>query len=211
MQDISLRTDIKNQNIIAVTASKSDMHYLRFNREINMKKAFRLQRQINNYKYPLIKLIVSFLLILFSIFRDSLFVITSKPLNLAVTLLCFVITVGSVLCIYIAILELFYAHRNRKASSKHKAVTVIPFDFDRVKCLIRDNDIIELEIKTTDGIIAIGAASDCKTGSSVFFDKSFYIGNKEYPTVIEFEENLRNYTVDGSIHVVSIDGIKVGK
>lgn len=176
-----------------------------------MKNLLIVQTQIRNYTYPLVKLIVSFLLILFGIFRDSLFVVSSKPLDIAVSVLCFAISLGSVLCIYIAILELFYAHRNRKALSKHKAVTVIPFDFDRVNCLIRDNDIIELEIKTTDGIIAIGAASDCKTGSSVFFDKSFYIGNKEYPTVIEFEENLRNYTVDGSIHVVSIDGIKVGK
>ena len=177
-----------------------------------MKKLFELQTNLTNYTYPLTKTVVSILIILFSIFRKSLFVIPSKPLNFLVTLLCLVATLASILCIYIAIPELFYVWKNRKA--KHKGVDFIattPFDLERVINLVKENDIIEFEIKSTGGIIKVGSSSDCKLDDSVFFDKRFYIEKNEYLTAEEFEANLLQYGSDGKINVIAIDGVKAEK
>ncbi len=81
-------------------------------------KIFELQTKLTSYTYPLAKICVSVLIILFSIFRNSFFLISSKLLNRMVTLLCFVVTLAAILCLYIAIGELFYVWKNRKATKR---------------------------------------------------------------------------------------------
>ena len=177
-----------------------------------MKKLFELQKDLTNYTYPLTKIAVSIVIILFSIFRKSLFVISSKPLNILVTLICFVATLASILCVYIAIPELLYVWKNKKAKRKGFGfVTTIPIDLERVINLAKENDIIEFEIKSIDGIIKVGSSSDCKLRDSVFFDKRFYIEQNEYLTAEEFETNLLQYGTDGKINVIAIDGVKAEK
>ena len=177
-----------------------------------MRKFFELQTKLTSYTYPLAKICVSISIILFSIFRNNLFIISSKPLNFVVSLLCLAATLASVLCIYIAVPELFYAYKNRKANlPERKPTTAIPYDLETIKRLVQENDIIEFEIRTTEGIIQIGASSDCKVDSSVFFDKRFYIGENEYLTTEKFEEDLLKYAVDKEIHVITIDGVKAEK
>ena len=177
-----------------------------------MKKLFELQRNLTNYTYPLTKIVVSILIILFSVFRKSLFVISSKPLNFFVTLFCFVATLASILCIYISIPELFYVWKNKKAKQERvEFIITTPFDLERVINLVKENDIIEFEIKSTGGIIKVGSSSDCKVGDSVFFDKRFYIEENEYLTSEEFETEILWHTVDGKLNVISIDGVKAEK
>lgn len=177
-----------------------------------MKKFFKLQTNLTNYAYPLTKIIVSILIMLFSIFRKSLFVISSKPLNFFVTLICFVATLASIMCVYIAIPELFYVWKNKKAKQEEgDFITTTPFGLERVINLVKENDIIEFEIKSTSGIIKVGSSSDCKLGDSVFFDKRFYIEQNEYLTAEEFETNLLQYGIDGIINVIAIDGVKAEK
>jgi len=177
-----------------------------------MKKIFSLQTDLSGYGYPLIKIAVSLLIILFSIFRNNFFVISSKPLNIIVAIFCFVATIASVLCIYIAVPELFYVRKNRKGSkNKSKDFATIPFPFERIICLVQENDIVEFEIKSNDHVIKIGASSDNKFSSSVFFDKRFYIEKEEYLTKEEFEKELFKYATDGKINVITIDGIKAEK
>ena len=177
-----------------------------------MKKLFELQTNLTNYTYPLTKIVVSILIILFSIFRKSLFVISSKTLIFFVTLFCFVATSASILCIYISIPELFYVWKNKKAKQERvEFITTTPFDLERVINLVKENDIMEFEIKSTGGIIKVGSSSDCKVGDSVFFDKRFYIEKNEYLTAEEFEANLLQYCADGKINVIAIDGVKAEK
>ena len=177
-----------------------------------MKKLFELQTNLTNYTYPLTKIVVSILIILFSIFRKSLFVISSKPLNFFVTLFCFVATLASILCIYISIPELFYVWKNKKAKQERvEFITTTPFNLERVINLVKENDIIEFEIKSTAGIIKVGSSSDCKVGDSVFFDKRFYIEKNEFLTAEEFEASLLQYGTDGKINVIAIDGVKAEK
>lgn len=174
-----------------------------------MRKLFELQTDLKNYTYTLSKIFISVLIILFCIFRDRLFTISAKPLNFVVTFLCLVITVASILCIYVAVIELLYVRKNRRNRlSKYKHTPAIPYDFEKVKCLVKENDIIEFEIKTTESIIKIGSSSNCKIDSSVFFDKSFYIGGNEYLTLEEFEDELLKYAVNGKLSVITIDGVK---
>ena len=80
-----------------------------------MKRIFSLQTDLVSYGYPLIKLVVSVLIILFSIYRNKFLCITIKPLNFLVVFICFAATIASVLCIYISIGELFYIRKNRRA------------------------------------------------------------------------------------------------
>ena len=177
-----------------------------------MKKIFKLQTNLINYTYPLTKIVISMLIILFSVFRGSLFVISIKPLNFLLTLFCLVFTMASILCIYIAVSELFYVWKNRKA--KHEKIELIPttpFDVEQVICLIKENDIIEFEIKANESKIKVGSSSDCRVDSSVFFKKRFFIGELEYLTAEEFKKELLKYTIDGKINVISIDGVKAEK
>ena len=177
-----------------------------------MKKLFEVQTNVTNYAYPFTKIVVSILIILFSIFRESLFVISSKPLNFFVTLFCFVVGLASILCIYISMAELFYVWENKKAKQKKvEFITTTPFDLGRVINLVKENDIIELEIKSTGRIIKVGSSSDCKVGDSVFFDKRFYIEKNEFLTAEEFEASLSQYGTDGKINVIAIDGVKAEK
>lgn len=83
-----------------------------------MMKIFKLQTKLTSYTYPLVKISVSVLIILFSIFRNSFFVIPLKQVAFLVTLLCFVATLAAILCLYIAIGELFYVWKNRKETKR---------------------------------------------------------------------------------------------
>ena len=177
-----------------------------------MKKLFELQTNLTNYTYPLTKTVVSILIILFSVFRKSLFVLSSKPLDFLVTLICVVATLASILCSYIAIPELLYVWNNKNAKrKKFDFMTTTSFDMERVIHLVKENDIIEFEIQSTDGIQKIGSSSDCKLVDSVFYDKRFYVGENEYLTSEEFESKLLQYAIDGKIDVISIDGVKAEK
>ena len=156
------------------------------------------------------KIIVSFALIVFVIFRDNLFVISSALINFAITFLCVAVTIFSILCIYISAFELYYVRENRRKPNLENLLTK-PFPLERVISLVKENDIIEFEIKTNDAVLKIGAGSDCKISDSVFFDKRFFIGKDEYSTSAEFEKELFQYCTNGTINVITIDGIKADK
>ena len=77
-------------------------------------KIFELNTKLTSYSYPLAKIIISVLIVLFCIFRNNLFTIALKQLNFLVTLICFVATLAAILCTYISVGELFYVWKNKK-------------------------------------------------------------------------------------------------
>lgn len=81
-------------------------------------KIFEVQTKLTNYAYPLIKIVVSLVIILFSIFRNDFFIISMGTLNFLLTLLCVTATLAAILCIYISVGELFYVRKNKKANKK---------------------------------------------------------------------------------------------
>ena len=177
-----------------------------------MKKFFSLQTDMTGYAYPLTKIAVSLLIIIFSIFRNRLFEIHMKPLNIAFSVVCVMATLAAILCIYIAVPEVYYVSKNRKAKNKDsKSVQTVPFELGRILSLVKENDIIEFEIKSNNSIVKLGASSDSKHGSSHFFDKRFYIEEWEYINAEEFEKELLKYAEGGKIDVIKVDGIKAEK
>ena len=81
-------------------------------------KIFEVQTKLTNYAYPLIKIVVSLLIILFSVFRNKFFIISIGALNFLLTLFCLVATLAAILCIYISVGELFYVRQNKKANKE---------------------------------------------------------------------------------------------
>ena len=77
-------------------------------------KIFELNTKLTSYSYPLAKIIISVMIVLFSIFRNNVFTISLKQINFLVTLICFLATLAAILCIYISIGELFYVRKNKK-------------------------------------------------------------------------------------------------
>ena len=83
-------------------------------------KIFELNTKLTSYSYPLAKIIISIMVVLFCIFRNHIFTISLKPLNFLVTLICFVVTLAAILCTYISVGELFYVRKNKKSKRLSK-------------------------------------------------------------------------------------------
>ena len=81
-------------------------------------KIFELNTKLTSYSYPLAKIIISVMIVLFSIFRNNIFTISLKPLSFLVTLIYFIATLAAILCTYISIGELFYVRKNKKKQSR---------------------------------------------------------------------------------------------
>ena len=95
---------------------------------------------------------------------------------------------------------------NKKAKKTGKQ-----YSLENIMKMLRENDILEFEVKTLTGVITIGASSDCEPGSFKFFDKAYYIEDEEFAIEQEkeFLEKLSYMCGGESITVLSIDGVKV--
>ena len=82
-------------------------------------KLFEVKTDLTSFTYPAVKITICLLVILFSIARNRIFHISSAWVNAVVTILCFVLTVISILCLYISIGELFHVASNRKNTNYH--------------------------------------------------------------------------------------------
>lgn len=100
--------------------------------------------------------------------------------------------------------------RQKKMLNKKANRTGKRYLLDDIAKRLREEDIIEFEVKTLTGVITIGASSDCEPGSFKFFDKAYYIEDEEFATEEEkeFLEKLMYMCGGESITVLSIDGIK---
>ena len=83
-----------------------------------MMEIFEVQTKLTSYTYPLVKICVSVVVVLFGLFRDRFFHIPAGLLNFVVTLLCVAASLASILCCYISIGELFYVRKNRKKAKR---------------------------------------------------------------------------------------------
>ena len=56
-------------------------------------------------------------------------------------------------------------------------------------------------------IIEIGSSSDCREGSAQFFDKHYYVNEKEFTNIDQLRTEILPYFVDEKVKAISIDGI----
>ena len=171
-------------------------------------KLFELQTKLTSFAYPVVKIIICLSLIVLSFLRNKIFQFSNVLANAMVALLCFVITIFSILCLYISVGEVFHTIENRKStncqSAKIKQMTV-----EEITKIVSENDIVEIEVCKNGKIVKVGASADCEYSSFDFKDKSFYVSDSEYVAIELFTEALVKLFPEGSVSVIKIDGVPV--
>lgn len=170
-------------------------------------KFIKINTNTKSYCYPLIKLFLFILVIIIAVRRDAVFHITNMFLSNMVTVISLILTIFSILGIYVAVAELIYVYSNRK-SKNHDLSECVIFTTDNILQLIFDNDIIEIEISLNTNIVCIGASSDNRPSDMAFFDKQYFIDDKSYKDFDVFSKKLRSLSKDGNLLVIRIDGRK---
>lgn len=169
-------------------------------------KLFEVQTDLTSFTYPVVKIIICLSVIIFSLARNKFIQFSNLWANAAITLLCFVFTVASILCLYISIGELFHTYDNRK-NINYQSSDVKELTIESVTKIVSENDIVEIEVWTNNKVIKIGASADCKYNSSIFEDKLFYISNTEYETIEQFTVALIELFPKEIIPVIKIDDL----
>ncbi len=171
-------------------------------------KLFEVQTDLTSYTYPVVKIIICLAVISLSLLRNMIFQLSNTWVNVTVTLLCFVLTIPSILCLYISVGEVFHtsANRNRK-NANYQSSEIKHLAIGEIIKMVSENDIVEIEVCKDNKIIKIGASAECEYTSFVFKDKLFYLSNSEYETVELFTKALLELFPDGSIPVLKIDGL----
>lgn len=172
-------------------------------------KLFEVQTDLTSFTYPIVKIIICLSLIILSFVRNRIFRFSNPWINLGATLLCFVLLMASILCIYISIGELFHTCANRK-NMNYQSTDIKQLTIEAITKIVSENDIVEIEVCTDRKTIKIGASAECRYTSSIFENKLFYISSSEYETVELFTEALLELFPEGSIPVLKIDDLPFG-
>lgn len=171
---------------------------------------FHIDSNLKSYIYPAVKIFIFVLILLVLINRGHIIHIDNKIVNIIIGVLCTIVGIVCIYCTYISAFELFEVH-----GSRTKTVNIYTeaiersevYSTDEIVSLVKNNDIIEIRIISNDKIIKIGSSSDCKVGSSKFFNKLFYVDKKEFIKIEDFRDTIQLYSDSGQITVITIDGV----
>lgn len=168
---------------------------------------------LKSYTIPVIKIFISVFVIIVLLFRNKIFSITNKTIQIIISIIAFFILIFLILCIYVSVAELFYVYENKKneamSCSTMDKSACISKTLMEVMQLTNNNDIIEIIIVTGGGIVKVGSSSDYKHSTGDFFDKKYYINKTEYTQSDDFSKALEMYIDEGFLWVYSIDGVVV--
>ena len=177
-------------------------------------RIFKCDTSIKSYTYPIVKLVLSSLLIVVLIERGRFSPISNFFGIVVERAVCVTMGVLAILCFYISIGEMLLLYeRNKKgkkdlekamARSKNLSVSYI-------LSLLEDNDIVEILIAYEQRIVTVMASSDSRHGSSKFFDKHYAIDDEEYLDFVAFKDALLPYAIDGAFCVIEIDGVPANR
>lgn len=173
-------------------------------------KLFEMQEHLTSYARSITKIILSIFIVLVCIFRRKLFYISEGWLSVSIAIISLTLVIPSILILYISICELICTYSNRK----HRAASVEDAVFVSVEDIvaIADRDwIVEIEILSQKGILKIGSSADNVYSEEKFFDKKFYVGACEFDSAEEFAEELTFISRDGSLPVLTIDGVPANR
>lgn len=163
---------------------------------------------IKSYKYPIIKIIISIILIVILINRSIFFCINNAILKTVVAIACAVLVVIGVLSIYISFNEIILLYEKRHEESidmREILIRAKKFSVEDIIKLLKSNDIIEIKVICNNELIRIGTSSDCRVDSFEFFDKSYYINDKEFKTVKDVQVYIIENIGSQNILVVSVE------
>lgn len=177
-----------------------------------MKNPFKVNDNLTSYAYTLTKIFTCFTLWILAINRSRWIVISYKPLNIILKAVFIILSLLAVYVFYICVAELYSTWENRDAKKHSKNYSIEKckkLNKEQLLKYLNDNDIIEFEIIKDEGTTKIGTSSDSKHGSSVFFDKSYYISDKEFKEVEQFSKALDSYCSNGVFFVATMDGVDI--
>lgn len=176
---------------------------------------------LTKYSPSIIRIIICTFVLIFVWFRRSIYTIdaVSEWLQVAESIIIWLITFGSVWFMIFAVVEMFATYANRKklkqkktqtkktASSKklQNGVFVAVEDIEKL-CL--SNDIIEIKIVVQQKQVLIGSSSDCKKCDFNFFDKRYYIEDNEFVEFDLFKTEFQKLISGNKVHVLEIDGLR---
>lgn len=171
-------------------------------------KIFEANDKIDSYTYPIVKILMCIVIYVVLLNRNKIFHFSGKTISVLVTVLGLVITMATIYCIYISVIEIMELHY-RRVDDQHVIVDMKTklYPIEDVVEWIESNDILELEIKVREEKIKIGCTSDNKWSTNEFFDKVYYFNDTEYKSIEEFKKVLNTYVTDENLEVISIDGI----
>lgn len=188
------------------------------------KKPAKSSTAPTSFKIPIIEFSLVILIQLFVICKNhykteilALLGVTYKEAQRYDEFIVLVCLVAVVFILYEFIIDFLYVLEKRgdkKWKEKMRNNKVKPkgklYSIDEVAKILRESDIVEFDIMTPTDIVSVGASSDCKPGGLEFFDKAYYIGDKEYELEQESRllDELRHICAGESICVLRIDGIK---
>lgn len=170
-------------------------------------KLFEFQTRLTSFKYPIIKIIVCLSLIILAVLRNSIFQISNIWINAIVTLLSFLITMASILCLCISVCEVIQTIENRQNTKIAFPVETKQVSIETIINMISENDIIEFDVCKDEKIFKIGSSAVCDYAFGPLRDKLFYIASSEYETIELFTEALLKLFPERSIPVFEIDGL----
>ncbi len=81
-------------------------------------KMFEVQIGLKSYTYPVVKIIICLAIVALCLARDRLIQISAPWVNMLITVLCCVLTLASILCVYISMAECCEIFWNRRKGSK---------------------------------------------------------------------------------------------
>lgn len=172
---------------------------------------FHVNEGGKSYVYPITKILICLGLIIVLINRNSIIHIDNRVIDVIVTFLSTVTVIACIFCIYISFAEFIIIDENRakeRALSDRIIASSKKYAIDKIVTMVESNDIIDIQIVWKNKAIGIGASSDCKNYDSNFFDKLYYVDKEEFENIEDFKSALVPYLMDGTISVISIDGIK---
>lgn len=171
---------------------------------------FSCNENLKSYIYPIVKILVSIVIVITIVNRNRLFIIENDLLKISIGVACFIVAIFCVYCTYISVSEIILVYDYRKTicldmdsalkSSKEYSIDDIIF-------LLTNNDIIEIEAFYNDKIIEISAVSNSRPGSSNFFDKCYRLDTKEFDSIDKMRAEMISCFDNKKIRVVSVDGL----
>ena len=171
-------------------------------------KIFRINKNINSYWRSVLKMVISIILIVIVLCLNSHFRNGTTITKFVAGAICVGLIIGSVLCIYLSVAEILIAHDNRTKNAKvtHAIIGKSKlYSTDEIVSIVNDNDIVALKIVSNGKVTETGASADNKPGGSAFFDKLYYIDDREFEHIEDFEKKLQAFSDNGNIAVISID------
>lgn len=171
-------------------------------------KIFEVQTNLISFLYPVIKIMISTAIVILCVFRRNLVSISAQWINVVISLISFVLVILCILVIYISIGEIFHTISNRNCHH-YLLNDTAQYSLDDVIALAQKEDIVEIELLTSEGLVKVGSSSDNAYADALFTDKQYYIGGNVYTTIEAFTEALLSISSNGVLYVLAVDGIMV--